>query len=108
MQTRPHSRAADGRRSGRLPQREARGMNWLLGSIVASVVLTIVLNVALRAFRGSGDRSSRRSENWPRADQRPGGNGGRERQVQVSFPWKTALIASLVLTILLNVVIRLV
>ena len=83
-------------------------MNWLLVSIVASVVLTIVLNVAVRALRGSGDHSSRRSESWPSADQRRGGNGGRKRQVKVYFPWKTALIASLVLTILLNVVIRLV
>jgi hypothetical protein len=81
-------------------------MNWLLVSLVASVVLTIVLNVGLRAFRGPGDRTSRRLESWPGADdqRRPGS----ERRVAVFFPWKAALIASLVLTILLNVVIRLV
>jgi hypothetical protein len=108
MPPRPHSSARHGRRLGRVPQREARRMNWLLVSIVASVVLTIVLNVALRAFRSSGDRTSRRFESWAGADEQRGGDGGRERQVKVYFPWKTALIASLVLTILLNVVIRLV
>jgi hypothetical protein len=84
-------------------------MDWLLVSLVASVVLTIVLNVALRVFRGSsGDRSSRRVDSWPGTDEQRRRSGGRERRVAVFFPWKTALIASLVLTILLNVVIRLV
>jgi hypothetical protein len=89
-------------------QREARCMDWLLVSLVASLVLTIALNVALRVFRGSGDRASRRFESWAGADEQRRPDGGRERRVVVFFPWKTALIASLVLTILLNVVIRLV
>jgi hypothetical protein len=93
-------------------QREARCVDWLLFSIVASVVLTIVLNVVVRAFRGTGERSSRRFENWAGADEHRGEHrgreGGGERPVDVYFPWKTALIASLVLTIVLNVVIRLV
>jgi hypothetical protein len=92
----------------RTAQREARDMDWLLFSLVASVVLTIVANLVLRAFRGSGDRLSRRVESWAGADEQRRPNSGRERRVEVFFPWKTALIASLVLTVLLNVVIRLV
>jgi hypothetical protein len=83
-------------------------MHWLLVSLVASVVLTIVLNVALRVFRGSGDCAPRRFESWAGAGEQRRPDGGRDRRVAVFFPWKTALIASLVLTILLNVVIRLV
>jgi hypothetical protein len=83
-------------------------MDWLLVSLVASLVLTIALNVTLRVFRGSGDGASRRFESWAGADERRRSNGGRERRAAVFFPWKTALIASLVLTILLNVVLRLV
>jgi hypothetical protein len=83
-------------------------MDWLLVSLVASMVLTIVANVALRTFRGSGDRASRRFESWAGADEHRRPDSGRERRVAVFFPWKTALIASIVLTILLNVVIRLV
>jgi hypothetical protein len=97
-----------GRRLAAALRREPSGVNWLLVSVVASVVLTIVLNVALRAFRGSGDRVSRRFEHWTGGDGQRRPDGGREGRVRVVFPWKTAVIASLVLTVLLNVVIRLV
>jgi hypothetical protein len=76
-------------------------------SIVASVLLTIVLNVALRAFPGAGDRAARRMENWADADERRRPVAARRRPVKVFFPWKAALLASLVVTLLLNVAIRL-
>jgi hypothetical protein len=85
-------------------------VDWLLISIVASVILTIVLNVALRAFPGAG----RRMETWaapgPQDRYDPSDRLPRpssRRRVTVFFPWKAMLIGSLVLTLLLNMVIRL-
>jgi hypothetical protein len=89
------------------PRVDAQLVNWLVISVVASVALTILLNVALRVVGGSGGgRTSRRSESWRAADEQLQPNGGRTHRTKVFFPWKTALIASLVLTILLNVAIR--
>lgn len=86
-------------------------MNWLVLSILASVVLTVVLNLGLRLFPGAGDRAGRRMETWaaPNPDDRsePYVPQSPQRRVRVFFPWKAMLIASLGLTILLNVVIRL-
>ncbi len=86
-------------------------MNWLMLSIVASVLLTVVLNIGLRLFPGAGDRAGRRMETWaaPDPDDRsdPYVPQPPQTRVRVFFPWKALLIASLVLTILLNVVIRL-
>jgi hypothetical protein len=97
-------------------------MDWLVVSIVASVVLTVVLNLALRLFPGAGDRAARRMETWaaPDPDDRQDAYGyegyddvgrtddrGRRTQVRVFFPWKAMLIGSLLLTLLVNVVLRL-
>ena len=86
-------------------------MDWLVLSIVVSVVLTIVLNLGLRLFPGAGDRAGRRMETWaaPDPDDRTDTSVPRRppTRVRVFFPWKAMLIASLVLTILLNLVIRL-
>jgi hypothetical protein len=70
-------------------------MSWLAFSIIASVVLTVALNVALRLFPGAGRRLH------DRAAAEASRSGGR-----VVVPWKTMLIASLVLTIAINVLIR--
>ena len=80
-------------------------MDWLVGSIVLSVVLTVVLNVGLRSFPGIGDRAARRVDEAfaPRDD----GSLGDGRRVRVWFPWKGMLVASVVLTVLLNLVARL-
>ncbi|HVT76101.1 MAG TPA: DUF2905 family protein [Acidimicrobiales bacterium] len=69
-------------------------MQWLLPSIVLSVVLTIVLNVLVRAFPGGAHRVARRVDQWAAA---PG------PRVRVFFPWRSMLLASVVLTILVNV-----
>jgi hypothetical protein len=86
-------------------------MDWLVMSIVASVVLTIVLNLGLRLFPGSGERAGRRAATWaaPDPEDRSGPDEAQQHRtrVRVFFPWKAVLLASLVLTILLNVVIRL-
>ena len=81
-------------------------MQWLWYSLVASVVLTVVLNLAIRAWPGAADRGARRLDDWARrqeagtADQAP-------QRVRVFFPWKAMIVASIALTVLLNVVLRL-
>ena len=84
-------------------------MNWLVVSIVASVVLTVVLNVAIRLWPGAADRGAERLSTWDDRQRRVGMNDpdGADRRVQVIAPWKVMVIGSIVLTVLLNVVIRL-
>lgn len=80
-------------------------MDWLVLSLVASVVLTVVLNVAIRLWPGAARRGEQQLTNWAQR-QRPTELGSEQRRVQVIVPWKAMLLASLGLTILLNVVIR--
>ena len=67
-------------------------MSWLAFSLVASVILTIVLNVALRLFPRAGDRFAERLDHITE-------RGGDKR---VIFPWKAMLIGSLLLTVAIN------
>ena len=78
-------------------------MNWLVLSIVASVVLTVVLNLAIRLFPGTAERGARRVDEWAerQAADRPAGAG----RTQVIVPWKAMLIGSLVLTVALNLLL---
>ena len=75
-------------------------MNWLVLSILLSVGLTVVLNLAVRAFPGASERSARRVDEWAAA--RPARSSG----VHVYFPWKAMLIGSIVLTVLVNILAR--
>jgi hypothetical protein len=75
----------------------------LLTSLIVSVVLTIVLNLVVRGFPGATDRGMRRIDGWVES-QSQAQRG--DRRVHVFFPWKSMLIASLVLTVLLNVIVR--
>lgn len=76
-------------------------------SVVASVVLTVLVNVALRAVPGRADRAARRAAGmWPAAgdgDRPPGDH----RRVRVYVPWKAMIVASVVLTVVLNLLLRL-
>lgn len=80
-------------------------MSPLAFSIVASIVLTVVLNVALRLFPGAsrrvGDAVTRLAERS--ADQSAGDPG----RVRIFFPWKAMLIGSIVLTIAINLLLLL-
>lgn len=81
-------------------------MNWLAVSIVASVVLTIVLNLVIRLWPGGAERGTRRLDHWvQRQDAAEFGDG--PNRVRVVVPWKAMLLGSIVLTVLLNVVLRL-
>lgn len=78
--------------------------DFLIQSVVASVVLTAALNFLPRLFpnatRKAEQEVHRRVEDaW--ADREPGDGGPR---VKVFFPWKAMLIISIVLTVLVNVV----
>jgi hypothetical protein len=68
-------------------------MNWLVVSLVLSVVLTIALNAGVRMFPGATDRAARRIEDY---------DYDRGPRVRVFFPWRMMLVASIVLTVLLN------
>jgi hypothetical protein len=73
-------------------------MSWIVVSLVLSLVLTVVLNLGVRAFPNGSRRFEDRTEQWmaSRADGGP--------RVRVFFPWKAMLIGSIVLTVLLNVI----
>jgi hypothetical protein len=80
--------------------RESGSVQWLVVSLFLSVVLTVLVNVVVRAFpdlgdrveRGLAERSSRRAE-----DARRG-----RREARVFVPWKAMIIGSVVLTIMVN------
>ena len=91
-----------------LPRRLCRRANlgtvdWLVVSLALSVVLTVVVNVVLRVFPGLGDRIARSLERL--ATREPGDAPEDERRVRVFVPWKVMIVASVVLTILVNLVL---
>jgi hypothetical protein len=74
-------------------------MSWLVLSLVLSIVLTVVLNLGARAFPNGSRRLGERGAEWVAS--RP---AYESRRVRVFFPWKAMLIASIALTVLVNVV----
>jgi hypothetical protein len=78
-------------------------MTWLGVSIVLSLLLTIILNVALRMFPDFGRRLARglTQPSFPSADQgRPS-----KPQLRLWTPWKAMILGSVILTIVLNLLI---
>ena len=78
-------------------------MEWLLISLGLSVILTVLLNVGLRAFPNAGHRVGRRLDELasPSLDRAPRDG----QRVRVFVPWKAMILVSLVLTIVVNVVL---
>ncbi len=77
--------------------------NFLVLSLVASIVLTILLNVLPMLFPKSSEKVERKvhekiTESLARQDE------GKQPRVRVFFPWKAMLIASLFLTVVVNLV----
>ena len=75
-------------------------------SLGLSIVLTVLLNVVLRAFPDAGRRAARSLEAsmWrPAVDPRRN-----DRRVRMLVPWKAMIIASLILTVVLNIALMLV
>jgi hypothetical protein len=77
-------------------------VSWLVVSIVLSLVLTVLLNVWLRLFPDHGHRAARRLDELARHDDETAGSGGR---VRVFVPWKAMITASVVVTIVVNIVL---
>jgi hypothetical protein len=77
-------------------------MSPLAFSLVASVVLTILLNIGLRLFPGAARRLG---DALTRTAERPTDDQPDRSTVRVFFPWKAMLIGSLLLTLLINAVL---
>jgi len=77
--------------------------DFLLYSIIGSVVLTLVLNLLPLLFPGAAAKLQKKvEENARRAiEQQEDDN---QPRVKVFFPWKAMLIISVVLTILVNLI----
>ena len=76
-------------------------MSWLVLSIGLSLVLTVLLNVAVRVFPRARHRAARKVTNlaWPTADDAR----MRDRRVRVWVPWRAMILGSVMLTIVLNI-----
>ena len=79
-------------------------VRWLVVSIALSVVLTALLNIGLRAFPNAGRRVDRGLAELtsPNID-----DGHRQdRRLRVFVPWKAMIVGSVILTIVVNLVLR--
>jgi hypothetical protein len=78
-------------------------VRWLVISVGLSVILTVLLNVGLRAFPDAGHRVARSLTTFtsPSADDAR----TNDRRVRVFIPWKAMILGSLILTIVVNVVL---
>ncbi len=78
-------------------------MQWLLISIALSVVLTVLVNVGLRAFPDASRRVARRvtKPTAPTADE----TRTSARRVHVWVPWKAMILGTVILTIVVNLVL---
>ena len=78
---------------------------WLVVSIVLSIVLTILVNAFLWLFPGAGRALSNAVGRLvEHADQRASQAGGDSR-VRVIVPWKLMLIGSIALTVAVNLLL---
>ena len=77
--------------------------DFILYSIIGSVVLTVVLNILPLLFPNAADKLQRKIEENARRSIEQHQNDDLPR-VKVFFPWKAMLIASVVLTVVLNLI----
>ena len=77
-------------------------MQWIVISVGLSLVLTVLLNLALRAFPGAAHRLARSLTSFMSS---PDDDPTSDRRVRVYVPWKAMLIGSLILTIVVNLVL---
>lgn len=78
-------------------------MSFLWASVVGSIVLTVVLNVVPRMFPGATRKAEQKLHDYLLDAEDAKDPATPQRKVQVFFPWKAMLVASVVLTILVNV-----
>jgi hypothetical protein len=77
--------------------------NFLTYSIIGSIVLTIIMNVLPLLFPNAAAKMQRKIEENARRSIEQHEDDSQPR-VKVFFPWKGMLIASLVLTVLVNLI----
>ena len=88
--------------------------SFLLASIVGSIVLTVLLNLIPRLFPGPSRRAEQRLHDYvverdearrtaPTDDLIEPVRHDRKPPVRVYFPWRGMLIASIVLTVVVNI-----
>ena len=77
--------------------------DWLLFSLVASVILTVALNLLPRLFPGMGRKLGQTAERrfLDRMEDHTTGSP----RLRIVFPWKLMLIVSIGGTILLNLML---
>ena len=78
-------------------------MSFLWASVVGSIVLTIVLNAVPRLFPGAARKAEQQLHDYLLDAEDAKDPNTPARKVQVFFPWKAMLVASVVLTVLVNV-----
>jgi len=79
---------------------------WLVVSLVLSILLTVVVNAVLWLFPRIGPWLELKFRDMTANAQRRA-DDPTDGHVRVFFPWKFMLVASLVLTVVLNLVVRL-
>ena len=86
-----------------LQAREPGTVRWLVISVGLSVILTVLVNVGLRAFPETARRLARSLATFtsPTAD----AARTNDRRVRVFVPWKAMMLGTLILTIIVNVVL---
>ena len=77
--------------------------NFIIYSIIASIVLTVVLNILPLLFPNTATKLQRKTEENAMKAIAQHEDGNRPR-VKVFFPWKAMLIGSIVLTVLVNLI----
>ncbi|WP_299876895.1 hypothetical protein [uncultured Cocleimonas sp.] len=77
--------------------------DFILYSIVGSVILTVLLNALPLIFPNASDKLQKKIEENARRNIEQHQDDDQPR-VKVFFPWKAMLIGSIVLTVLVNLV----
>ena len=79
-------------------------MNTFTASLLASIVLTVLLNLGLRALTRNAHRNNRRVDRWAQAQQLSL-HQNQPRQTRPTAQWKSWLMISIMLTVLVNLVL---
>ncbi len=77
--------------------------NFIIYSMIASLVLTVIINILPLLFPNAATRLQKKIEENARnsIEQHEDAN---QPRVKVFFPWKAMLIGSIVLTVLVNLI----
>jgi hypothetical protein len=76
--------------------------DFIVQSLIASIILTILVNVIPRLFPGATKKAERTLHEKMEEAFAEREDGTRPR-MKVFFPWKTMLVISVILTVLVNV-----